>query len=53
LLSHGYIHTGIKEAKILLTDSISSSSSKMTQARKLGVEIMEYSTLIEKLKSAE
>jgi DNA ligase (NAD+) len=51
LLSHGYIHSGIKEAKILLTDSISSSSSKMTQARKLGVEIVEYSTFIEKLKA--
>jgi DNA ligase (NAD+) len=53
LLSHGYIHTGLKEAKILLTDSIGSSSSKMAQARKLGVEIMEYSTLIEKLKNGE
>lgn len=53
LLSHGYVHTGIKEAKILLTDSIGSSSSKMAQARKLGVEIVEYSTLIEKLKDGE
>jgi DNA ligase (NAD+) len=53
LLSHGYVHTGIKEAKILLTDSIGSSSSKMSQARKLGVEIVEYSTLIEKLKNGE
>jgi DNA ligase (NAD+) len=53
LLSHGYVHTGLKEAKILLTDSINSSSSKMAQARKLGVEIIEYSTLIEKLKENE
>jgi DNA ligase (NAD+) len=53
LLSHGYIHTGIKEAKVLLTDSLGSSSSKMAQARKLGVEIHEYSTFIEKLKNGE
>jgi hypothetical protein len=53
LLSHGYIHTGLKEAKVLLTDSINSSSSKMAQARKLGVEIHEYSTFIEKLKNGE
>jgi len=51
LLANGYIHTGLKEAKILLTDSLNSSSSKMAQARKLGVEIMEYSTLIEKIKN--
>jgi DNA ligase (NAD+) len=49
LLSKGYVHTGLKEAKILLTDSLGSSSSKMAQARKLGVEIVEYSALIEKL----
>lgn len=53
LLSHGYVHKGLKEAKILLTDSLGSSSSKMAQARKLGVEIVEYSTLIEKLKNGE
>ena len=53
LLSHGYVHTGLKEAKILLTDSPNSSSSKMAQAKKLGVEIVEYSTLIEKLKNGE
>ena len=53
LLSNGYVHTGIKEAKILLTDSLTSSSSKMTQARKHGVEIVEYTTLIDKLKNGE
>lgn len=53
LLSHGYIHTGIKNAKVLLTDSLSSSSSKMQQARKLGVEIHEYSEFIQKLKDGE
>lgn len=49
LLSKGYVHKGIKEAKILLTDSLTSSSSKMSQAKKLGVEIYEYSNFIEKL----
>jgi DNA ligase (NAD+) len=49
LLSHGYVHKGIKEAKILLTDSLSSSSSKMSQAKKLGIEIIEYNDLIKRL----
>jgi len=53
LLSHGYIHTGLKEAKILLTDSLASSSSKMKQAKKLGVQVIEYSELIEKLNNGE
>ena len=53
LLSHGYVHTGLKEAKILLTDSLGSPSSKMAQARKLGVEIVEYSTFISKLKEKD
>lgn len=53
LQSHGYIHTGLKEAKILLTDSMSSSSGKMGQAKKLGVKIYEYSEFIEKLKNGE
>jgi DNA ligase (NAD+) len=48
--SHGYVHKPLKEAKILLTDSINSSSSKMESARKLGVKIMTYSELIEELK---
>ena len=51
LLSKGYFHTGLKEARILLTDSVTSSSSKMQQARKLGVEIREYSEFIEQLKT--
>lgn len=53
LLSHGYVHTNIKGAKILLTDSVGSSSSKMQQARKLGVQILEYTNMIEKLKNGE
>jgi DNA ligase (NAD+) len=51
LLSHGYIHKGLKDAKILLTDSVTSSSSKMQAARKQGVEIREYSEFIEELKN--
>ena len=51
LLSHGYVHKGLKEAKFLLTDSLGSSSSKMTQAKKLGVKIYEYSDFIERLKN--
>ena len=39
---YGYVHKSLKEAKILLTDSMSSTSSKMTAARKAGVKIMTY-----------
>lgn len=53
LLTHGYVHTGLKEAKVLLTDSLGSPSSKMKQAKKLGVEIYEYSNFIEKLNNGE
>ena len=53
LLTHGYIHTGLKEAKVLLTDSLGSSSSKMQQAKKLGVKIYEYSNFIQKLNNGE
>ena len=53
LLSHGYIHKGLKDAKILLTDSVTSSSSKMQAARKQGVEIREYSEFIQELNEAD
>jgi DNA ligase (NAD+) len=49
--NHGYFHTGLKEAKVLLTDSMTSSSSKMEAARKLGVEILTYAQMIQKLTS--
>lgn len=49
--NHGYFHTGLKEAKVLLTDSMTSSSSKMEAARKLGVEILTYAQMITKLTS--
>jgi DNA ligase (NAD+) len=49
LASHGYSHKPLKEAKYLLTDSLSSPSSKMENARKLGVEIITYEDMITKL----
>lgn len=53
LLSYGYVHLGLKDAKILLTDDINSDSGKMGLAKKNGVKIFEYSTFIEKLKNGE
>ena len=53
LAAHGYVHAGLKTAKILLTDSLGSSSSKMSQAKKLGVKIYEYGDFVEKLKNGE
>lgn len=53
LASHGLVHTNLKGAKILLTDSLNSSSSKMADAHKRGVKIMEYKTLVEKLTNNE
>lgn len=50
LTSKGYVHKGLNEAKILLTDSLTSTSSKMAAARKKGVEIREYSEFVEYLK---
>jgi len=38
------------ECRYLLTDSYSSSSSKMKKATKLGVEIITYEDLVAKLK---
>lgn len=42
LKNKGYRHTGLKEAKILFTDDLSSSSSKMKEATKRGVIIKLY-----------
>ena len=53
LLTHGYVHSGLKGAKVLLTDSLGSPSSKMKEAKKLGVKIYEYSNFIEKLNNGE
>jgi len=43
--SKGYHHTGLKDAKVLFTDDLNSTSSKMEAARKKGVRIMLYSEL--------
>lgn len=49
--SHGYFHGKLnKDCNLLVTDSMSSSSSKMNQAIKLQIEIMTYDDLINKLK---
>lgn len=43
--SRGYYHTSLKEAKILFTDDMNSSSSKMGVARKRGIKILLYTEL--------
>jgi DNA ligase (NAD+) len=53
LSNYGYVHKGLKESKILLTDSMNSSSSKMAMARKLGIEIKTYSDFINSLKNEQ
>ena len=49
MASKGYVHKPLKEAKILLTDSMTSTSSKMGAARKAKVEIITYEDMIAKL----
>ena len=49
MATYGYVHKSLKEAKILLTDSMTSTSSKMSAARKAGVEIVTYDDMIAKL----
>jgi len=46
LLNHGYIYTGMKGAKYLITDSLNSSSSKMKTAIKNNIEIVTYENLL-------
>ena len=47
--SKGYLHGKLnKDCNFLLTDSMSSSSSKMKKAEKLGVEVITYSDFVEK-----
>jgi DNA ligase (NAD+) len=43
--SKGYHHAGLKEAKVLFTDDLNSTSSKMATARATGIEIMLYSEI--------
>ena len=46
LASKGYVNKSLKESKFLLTDSLNSTSSKMANARKLGIEIVTYEDMI-------
>lgn len=43
---YGYVHESLKTAKLLLTDSLDSTSSKMETARKNGIEIMTYEKFV-------
>jgi DNA ligase (NAD+) len=43
----GYHNTGLKGAKVLFTDDLSSTSSKMAEARKRGIQILPYSFIID------
>jgi hypothetical protein len=43
----GYHNTGLKGAKVLFTDDLSSTSSKMAEARKRGIQILPYSFITE------
>jgi DNA ligase (NAD+) len=43
--SKGYHHTGLKDAKVLFTDDLNSSSSKMKTAREKGIKIMLYTDI--------
>jgi DNA ligase (NAD+) len=49
--SHGYVHTGLdKTTHILITDDLTSSSSKMAKAKKLGIEIKTYEDILKSIK---
>jgi len=50
LATKGYMHTKLKDAKLLLTESYNSKSTKMAAATKKGIQILTYVDLIEKLK---
>jgi DNA ligase (NAD+) len=52
LKEHNYVHTGLdKSTSILITDDLSSSSSKMAKAKKLGIEIMTYDQVLNLIKN--
>ena len=49
--SAGWVQHGLdKESKYLVTDDLNSSSSKMAKAKKLGIEIITYSDVINLIK---
>lgn len=43
--SKGYVRTGLKDAQVLFTDDVHSTSSKMLVARKRGIAIMLYTDI--------
>ncbi len=45
----GYSHTSLKDAKLLVTDDYESTSSKMGQAKKKGIDIVTYEDLAKRL----
>ena len=47
LEKEGFHHVGLKDAKILFTDDLKSSSNKMKDAAKKGVQIMLYSDALD------
>jgi DNA ligase (NAD+) len=49
LVTKGYAHSPIKNAKLLLTDSHASTSGKMKIAKAKGIQILTYTELLEKL----
>ena len=50
--NNGYSHGDLNDkCKILITDDINSNSSKMSKAKKLGVEIMTYEDILNKIKN--
>jgi NAD-dependent DNA ligase len=52
ITENGYIHGDLNDkCKILITDDIHSNSSKMSKAKKLGVEIMTYEDILNKIKN--
>jgi DNA ligase (NAD+) len=51
---YGYIHTSLnKDTKILVTDDVSSNSTKMKKAKKNGTEIITYRQFFDKLQLVE
>jgi len=52
ITNNGYSHGDLNDkCKILITDDINSNSSKMTKAKKLGVEILTYEDILNKIKN--
>ena len=49
--AHGFVHSKLdKKCKYLITDDIHSTSSKMSSAKKLGVEIKTYEEILKMIK---